>query len=201
MGDPVQIEIRPANADTLRQYGTIPILFEVRSILQPHLIEGGAGGIELREVDLPAPYIKDYDTLQGGRPETWSTQFNLDNWAVFLAEGQTGYLGGAVVAFDTPGVRMLEGRRNLAVLWDIRVHPHVRGRGIGTRLFHEAIEWARAHGCTNLKAETQNTNIPACRFYARQGCELRAIDRFAYSEEPEVAQEIMLLWQKALSFS
>jgi hypothetical protein len=52
-----------------------------------------------------------------------------------------------------------------------------------------------------LKAETQNTNIPACRFYARQGCELRAIDRFAYSEEPEVAQEIMLLWQKALSFS
>jgi ribosomal protein S18 acetylase RimI-like enzyme len=79
------------------------------------------------------------------------------------------------------------------------VHPDVRGRGLGTRLFREALAWAKAQGCVNLVAETQNTNIPACRFYTRQGCELRAIDRFAYAEEPNVAQEIMVLWQKTLS--
>ena len=195
----MQIEIRPANKETLRQYGTIPIVFEVRSILEPHLIEGGVGGIKLQEIELLEPYIKDYDSLQGGNPETWSTQFSLDNWAVFVIEGQTGYLAGAAVAFDIPGLMMLEGHRNQAVLWDIRVHPDVRGRGIGTRLFREAIEWARSNGCANLIAESQNTNVPACRFYARQGCELRAIDRYAYAREPKVAQEIMLLWQKTLS--
>jgi ribosomal protein S18 acetylase RimI-like enzyme len=195
----MKIEIRPAKIETLREYGTIPVAFKVRSILQPYPIQGDIGGMELREVDLPKPYVKDYDALEGGRPETWSTQFNLDHWAVFLVPGESGYVAGAVVAFDTPGFIMLEGRRNLAVLWDIRVHPHVRGRGIGTGLFREAVEWARAHGCANLKVETQNTNVPACRFYARQGCELRAVDRFAYAEEPEVAQEIMLLWQKTLA--
>ena len=90
----MKIEIRQANTETLRQYGTIPIVFEVRSILEPHLIEGGVGGIKLREVELLEPYVKDYDSLQGGHPETWSTQFDLDNWAVFLVEGQGGYLAG-----------------------------------------------------------------------------------------------------------
>lgn len=194
----MQIEIKPANFETLRQYGTIPIAFEVRSILRPYLIHGGAGGIELREMPLPEPYIKDYDALQGGRPETWPTQFNLENWAVFVAQGEIGYLAGAVVAFDTPGLNLLEGRIDLAVLWDIRVRPEARRRGIGTRLFNQAVEWASARGSIGLKAETQNTNIPACRFYARQGCELRAIDRFAYAHEPEVAEEVMLLWQKTL---
>ena len=76
LGDRMHIEIRPANKETLRQYGTIPIVFEVRSILEPHPIEGGMGGIKLQEVELLEPY-----------------------------------------------------------LWDIRVHPDVCGRGIGTGLF------------------------------------------------------------------
>lgn len=195
----MQIEIRPANQETLGQYGMIPAAFEVRSVLEPHLIEGGLGGIRLREVELLELYVKDYDSLQGGHPESWSTEFDLDNWAVFLVGVQGGYLAGAAVAFNTPGLITLNERQNRAILWDIRVHPDVRGRGIGTRLFREALKWAGSHGCADLIAETQNTNVPACRFYARQGCKLRAIDRFAYTEEPEVAQEIMLLWQKTLS--
>jgi hypothetical protein len=46
-----------------------------------------------------------------------------------------------------------------------------------------------------LKIETQNTNVGACRFYERQGCELRAIHRAAYPQFPE---EIQLLWYKDL---
>lgn len=157
----MKIEIRPANKETFIQYGTIPIMIEVRNILELELVEGGAGGIILRKVELSEPYIKDYDSLQGGHPESWSTQFNLNNCAVFLVDGLGGYLAGAVVAFDTPVLIMLQGHPNLAVLWDIRVHPDVRGRGIGTRLFHQAVEWARSKGCTNLIAETQNTNVPA----------------------------------------
>jgi hypothetical protein len=48
-------------------------------------------------------------------------------------------------------------------------------------------------GCRRLKVETQNTNVPACRLYASQGCTLGAIHRFAY---PELPEEIQLLWYK-----
>ena len=104
-------------------------------------------------------------------------------------------MGGAVVAYDTPGVYMLEGRRDLAVLWDIRVAPPVRGRGVGRALFLAAEAWATAKGCRQLKVETQNINVPACRFYLRQGCVLGGIRRFAYVEFPD---EVEMLWYKEL---
>ncbi len=52
-----------------------------------------------------------------------------------------------------------------------------------------------AHECAELKIETQNINVPACRFYARQGCRLSAIVSHAYAEFPD---EIQLIWRLAL---
>jgi ribosomal protein S18 acetylase RimI-like enzyme len=81
------------------------------------------------------------------------------------------------------------------VLWDIRVSPQERGAGIGSALFRAAGNWARARGCRHLEIETQNVNVPACRFYRKMGCTLGAIDRFAYSGQPA---EVQLLWWKTL---
>jgi hypothetical protein len=50
--------------------------------------------------------------------------------------------------------------------------------------------------CRKLKVETQNINVPACRFYASQGCVLAAVNRMAYREPQD---EIQLLWYKDLS--
>ncbi|MGH9942959.1 MAG: GNAT family N-acetyltransferase [Pyrinomonadaceae bacterium] len=104
-------------------------------------------------------------------------------------------VGGAVVAFRTPGLDMLEGHIDLAVLWDIRLSPEARGQRVGSALFRVAEAWARARGCQQLKVETQNINVPACRFYARQGCVLMAVSRSAY---PGLLSEIQLMWYKAL---
>ena len=93
---------------------------------------------------------------------------------------------------------MLEGRRDLSVLWDIRVAPNARGRGVGSALFERVEAWALAQGCRQLKVETQNINVPACGFYARHGCELRAIHHAAY---PELPEEIQLLWYKDLGIA
>ena len=71
---------------------------------------------------------------------------------------------GAVIAFNTIDRPMLQGRKNLAALWDIRVAPHLRGHGIGSTLFQAAEAWAAARGCRQLKVETQNNNVVACRF-------------------------------------
>ena len=93
---------------------------------------------------------------------------------------------------------MLGGRDDVAVLRDIRVSPRERGGGIGSALFRAVGGWAAARGFRWLKIETQNVNVPACRFYHKMGCALGAIDRFAYPGQPAEAQ---LLWWKTLASS
>jgi GNAT superfamily N-acetyltransferase len=102
-------------------------------------------------------------------------------------------VGGAAVAWKTPELDMLEGRDDLACLWDLRVHPDFRKEGIGHQLFTRALAWSRERSCRRLKIETQNINVPACRFYARQDCELGGINRYAYDES---INEIQLLWYR-----
>lgn len=181
-------------AAALAEYARVPIAFTVREVLDVDLRDGGLGGLPLSPRVLEAPYEKDYDVLDGG-PAGWPARFDLSNWALFAARREGRMVGGAVIAWDTPGVEMLEGRRDLAVLWDIRVAQDARGQGVGPALFRAAEAWAAARGCTRLKVETQNVNVPACRFYARQGCLLGAIHRFAY---PDLPHEVQLLWYREL---
>jgi GNAT superfamily N-acetyltransferase len=188
------LEIREIGVEGLSEYAQIPIAFEVRSILKAVLIEGGLGGIWLREEAVAEPYLKDYDDAEEGFPEDWLRQFDVSNWGILIARQDGDCMGGVVVAHNTAGVNMLEGRSDLAALWDIRVRPEARRQGVGAQLFQHAAGWARERGCRQLKVETQNVNVPACRFYARQGCELGTIHRFGYAGHPKVGHEVMLLW-------
>jgi GNAT superfamily N-acetyltransferase len=90
---------------------------------------------------------------------------------------------------------MFEGRGDLALLWDIRVAPGHRGRGVGRALFEATEAWALTRGCRELKVETQNINTPACRFYAALGCQLRVVRENAY---PECPGETQFLYYKPL---
>jgi len=188
------VEIREIKADALDQYAEIPIAFEVKSIFRVELIDGGLGGIRLREEKVVPPYVKDYDACEDGGPERWLRHFDIRNWRIFLAMDGDRRVGGTTVAFNTPGVRMLDGRSDLTALWDIRVRPDFRGCGIGTKLFSHAVGWSRKRGCRQMKVETQNVNVPACRFYAKQGCQLGKIDLYGYAGHPEVGHEVMLIW-------
>jgi GNAT superfamily N-acetyltransferase len=136
------------------------------------------------------PYIKDYDLDES--PEDWPKKFEVAKWGFFLAKADQKPVGAAAVAFDTTGVFMLEARRDLSVLWDIRVRPEARGAGIP--LFRYAAKWSRERGCKQMKIETQNVNVPACRFYQRMGARLGEIHRFGYAAVPAVAHEVMLNW-------
>jgi GNAT superfamily N-acetyltransferase len=155
------------------------------------LVAGGLGGMLLQEIPVEQPYIKDYDAY-GEIPTDWPRKFDVTRWGFFLAMEGGEPVGAAAVAFDTSGVFMLEARRDLAVLWDIRSQPTHRGTGIP--LFRYAVDWARKRGCRQIKIETQNVNVPACRFYQRMGCHLGEIRRFGYAAVPAVAHEIMLNW-------
>jgi GNAT superfamily N-acetyltransferase len=136
-------------------------------------------------------------TSWGKGPERWLRQFDVSNWGFLVVFDGDKPLAGATIAYNTDNVHMLEGRSDLAVLWDIRVHPDYAGQGIGSMLFNHAVEWARRKGCTQLKIETQNVNVPACRFYTKQGCHLGQIHRYAYRApwaHPRVRNEVMLIW-------
>lgn len=190
----MNIEIKERGVDILPQYKEIPIAFEVKTVFRVDPIDGGLGGIKLGEEEIVPSYIKDYDAYQDGGPQRWPQRFDVRNWGFLLAFDKTRPLGGTTLAFDTPGVHMLAGRKDLAVLWDLRITPKLRRCGIGSRLFDHAVNWARKRGCKQLKIETQNVNVPACRFYAKQGCRLGEINRYAYAGDPEVAHEVMLVW-------
>ncbi|HEX7542124.1 MAG TPA: GNAT family N-acetyltransferase [Anaerolineales bacterium] len=186
---PVQIiEVGP---ERLADYARVPIRFEVKSSLQVELVDGGLGGMLLHQVPVEKPYIKDYDSY-GETPTDWPERFDVTNWGFFLAMDGERPVGAAAVAFDTTGVIMLEARRDLAVLWDLRSHPAYRG--VGSALFRYAAEWSRKRGCRQMKIETQNVNVPACRFYQRMSCQLGEIRRFGYAAIPAVAHEVMLNW-------
>lgn len=182
----MNIEIVETALESDDEYARIPIAFEVTAVFDVH-------GESLSERAVEAPYVKNYDG-----PAQWRATFDVSKWGCLAAYADGHRAGGAVIAVDTPGVSMLRGRRDLAVLWDLRIAPEMRGQGLGTALFRAAGEWAIARGYLDLEVETQNTNVPACRFYARQGCVLRGVHPNAY---PEHLDEVQLLWFKDLRVS
>ena len=184
------IQIVEQSVDRLRSYGEISISFTVASKYGVDADARGRNCWRLTEERVDPPYVKDYDS-GSERPLRWAQEWDLANWVILAAYEESARLGGAVVAWKTPGVDLLEGRDDLAVLWDLRVHPDHRRQGIGQRLFDHAVAWARTKGCQQLKVETQNINVPACRFYAKQGCYHGAVKHGAYPEYPD---EVQLLW-------
>jgi GNAT superfamily N-acetyltransferase len=171
----------------------ISIGFEVRSVLE--FTGDDPNSAVLTEVPVAHPWTKDYDTIEGEGPANWARRWDVTNWALLSAYSNGKLIGSCAVARDTPGVNMLQSRSDWAAIWDLRIAHDYRRHGIGSQLFRAAAGWARGQACRELHVETQNINVPACRFYQRQGCRLRSIDRFAYEGVPD---EIRLIWSLEL---
>jgi GNAT superfamily N-acetyltransferase len=187
---PPAILLRREPVRDLREHAAIPSRFEAWSVMDVPAARDRHGGWRLVERPLAAPYRKDYDEFED--PLGWTRQFDTAGWVLIacFVDGQR--VGGAIVAARTPGVDLLEGRTDLAVLWDLRVAPALRRRGVATALFAAAQAWARENGCVELKVETQNTNPAACRFYQRRGCVLSEVRPGAY---PELPGDVQLIWR------
>ena len=192
----MSVTIAQLSADGYEAYGTVSPVFVARSALECELLDDGLGGILLREKPITAPYRK-----YGGdeeNPSGWAKRYDLSRWGIFLAAIDGQPVGGAAVAPPSPGMIVADAGDDIAVLWDLRVSPAQRRRGIGAALLHRCTEWARDKGYRVLGIETQNVNVPACRFYAKNGGQLAAIDRFAYSTCPGLEHEAMLIWHLTL---
>lgn len=198
MTEPLQhanLEIRQEQDADFAAYGEISIAFSVESVFAIVPQSKGLGGLALVERQVENPYVKDYD-VDGSKPADWPKRFDTRHWMVLGAYADGRRVGGAAVAWKTPELTLIPYRENRAILWDLRIEPGMRSRGIGRQLVAAARAWANAQDCEEMVVETQNTNVPACRFYAAQGFELFAIKPFAY---PELPEEVQLLWRLAFN--
>lgn len=190
----MSVRIERIHQDRLSAYATIPTAFTVESVYRIDPRAGGLAGLAMTE-ERVEPYVKDYDDLanEGERPADWPILWDVSPWGIFLAVDDGEPVGGVTVAVGV-GQHVPTEAAHEAVLWDIRVRPGRRREGVGALLFAHAAAWARDEGFERLRIETQNVNIPACRFYARMGCELGVIHRYGYAGHPRVGREAMLLW-------
>jgi GNAT superfamily N-acetyltransferase len=190
------MDVRLVTGSDLPEYARIPIAFTVRTIFDVVPVDSGLGGLSLVERQIETPYVKDYDLEESGGPKGWQDRFDIRNWAIFIAHEDDIDIGGVAFAWNSNDVDLLQGRKDLAVLWDLRVAPDWRRKKVASLLVSAGTDWAKSKGCSEMTAETQNINVPACRFYVSQGFRLFSIDPSAYRDLPN---ETQLIWHLNLN--
>ena len=83
---------------------------------------------------------------------------------------------------------------NYAYIEDIAVDAKFRRQGVGKELISWAKQWARQQNLAGIMLETQNNNVPACKFYERCGFRLAGFDQYLYKGLDPETQEIALYW-------
>lgn len=90
-------------------------------------------------------------------------------------------------------IRIRSSWNGYAFIEDIAVAKDFRKKGVGTALLNKAIEWAKENNLCGLMLETQDINVSACRFYAKNNFVIGAVDTMLYSNFP-TANEIAIFW-------
>jgi ribosomal protein S18 acetylase RimI-like enzyme len=173
----MEINILEADDGTIHVAGKGAASFEVRSKLILHA-ENGRIGYTI--VDVP-PYTKQYDR----------EEFDLESYirnpdkVIFLAnvEGEPA------------------GQVRLRTIWNgyayidlIVVEPDYRNTGVGQALMERAVQWAKDKCFPGIMLETQDINVPACKFYESCGFVLRGFDTHLYKAQDPATEEIALYW-------
>ena len=94
------LAVRTEAIADLDRHGEMSIEFDVRTILEVELVDGGLGGVVLNELTVDSPWVKDYDAADGG-PTQWASRFDVSNWGLLGAYEDDRRIGGAVIAFGT----------------------------------------------------------------------------------------------------
>jgi ribosomal protein S18 acetylase RimI-like enzyme len=186
----MSLEIMSRTAESLQNYAAVSIAFEVAEVIALDSVRlGKPAALKTRRIS-PA-YIKDYDEIAGNHPSEWPARFHVGEWAIFTAHDSGRHIGGAIVVQE----KELVPDPMTMLLWDLRVAPEFRHRGIGHALLASVEGASQSRGARNLCVETQDVNVGACRFYARHGF---LIESVAHGVYPRLPDESRLVWKKRL---
>lgn len=187
----MRIAVHEQTMAAMQAYARVSTAFRVERRLVLSADPSAPSGVSLSEDAVVAPFVKDYDVLPGNHPTEWARRLDTARWRVFAAFVGDAQVGGAILILpkDHAGVQ------TVAELWDLRVSPAWRRRGVARALWSTVEAAALAAGARALKIETQQINVAACRLYEAQGCVLDRVDAEAY---PGLPDEVALHWHKAL---
>lgn len=184
-------EIKEMDKSCFQLYDQVSMNVDVRSEYRLTGIDNGLGGFVFEEVPV-TPHVKDLSKYE--RAVEYEKMFDISNWRFYMAFDGEVPVGAMTVAGPTKGMNMLGERTDACVLWDIRVADGYKHMGIGQKLFDLGMAAAKNDGYRLMIIECQNNNVPACRFYRKQGAVITRIDTKAYDSEPEIADEVQFIW-------
>ena len=185
------IYVKKSDRSCFEMYDSISMNVDVRSEYRIKRIDNGLGGMIFEEVPV-TPYIKDLSVYE--RATEYEKEFDITYWSFYMAFDDDKPVGALTVAAGTDKLHMLAGRDDACVLWDIRVADAYKHQGIGQKMLDLAIKDAKADGYRQMIIECQNNNVPACKFYHKQGALLSKLDMYAYYDEPDCRNEVQFLW-------
>jgi ribosomal protein S18 acetylase RimI-like enzyme len=81
-------------------------------------------------------------------------------------------------------------------VWEFHIDPDYRGRGLGRQLMDNMAAIGKKVGCRVMVCETQNTNVPAIRFYRKVGFEVGAIDLSYYTNKDVTDFEVAVFMKR-----
>lgn len=128
---------------------------------------------------LSEPYIKKYED-----DEFDISYIEEKEKAVFLYYIENNCIGRIKIRSNWNGYALIE---------DIAVTNENRKNGVGTALLKEAMKWAKENNLCGLMLETQDINVSACRFYAKNQFVIGSVDTMLYSNLP-TANEMAIFW-------
>lgn len=173
----MKIEIRELDQSSLQDVNKVDGSFQVDSRLVLSAIDG-----RIQYTVEPVPlYTKTYDF----EPLDYPSFIDNPDKTIFFAYAD-GKLAGQIILWVN--------WNKFAYIEDITVDVHFRRQGIGKLLMSRAVEWAKGKNLPGLMLETQDINVPACRFYERRGFVLGGFDHFLYKAMLPGSDEIALYW-------
>ena len=144
---------------------------------------------QLRLEALPQPYTRDF--------RSGLTAEDMQRYQGLLAQGLSlgAYAAGQLAGVAIGGAEEWNGT---LWIWEFHVAPTFQGRGIGRSLMDRLADLARPAGLRTLRVETQNTNVPAIRFYRRVGFRMEAVDISFYTNHDLDSGEVAVFLKRRL---
>ena len=158
------MEIVKLNSNMLKDMNKLNEPFEIIGKLKPTFVNDEWTYTE--EI-----YSQSYLHSYPDEDNDYSSYINNPDKAVFLAYSDEECVGQIVLRKDWNKYAFVE---------DICVSRAGRGQGIGTDLMQKAIEWAKEKELDGVALETQDNNLLACRFYAKCGFGIGAVNTMLY---------------------
>ncbi len=128
----MKVEIRREDYRSLPAHASVPITFDVRAVIHIAAMRPDHLTVPTRAVG--RPWEKNYDAVPGNDPATWPSRFDIRPWNYLASYLEASRVGGAIVVAEPLAAAQLDGRPGASILWDLRVAPASRRRGIGRRL-------------------------------------------------------------------